>query len=795
MKTDPVIANQFAENVVFSELGAWLGDQAKQSTPHQPSDKQTTLFPKIQIGGMSSIGLSEKTIPNLSLKPLRGKGRSSLRLWIDRSADLSSSTLQRLLEKIPRSPYPLLFTCSGNSDGLSYRLIHSQKHSTQLIHTIEGLVPDLETKLESNEELRSEFDARMKGRLRYTTTQTPTPFWSLCSHQTESLRFVLHALLAIPTTAFGVTQVLFAPLPKEWERAFGALSRVEKIAASRRIETDRWTLSQEESKSWESQVPGGLFCAAPRAALFLPNGTRTAVFPTIESYLSGIYTPQRSVEHANTKTLRDRGFRAPWLKRSLQSGLAAEGGILLDSKSLASLLPLPDSELLSSKEGQFDIRPRWKPVSSKQSGPEILSECRYNTRTPIDWPKNLRTHHMIVSGVPGKGKSTFLAKLGSAIGDLEPNEGFSLIDPHDTTIDLLVQCLPEPRISDCILHDPTDKDYVLCLPLFDCSDVDQIDLATSSVTHQICSLFAKTDLGFNIVHGIKNTVRTILLSPELSLLDMRKLLEKSNAGEELREKICVTLDDEVLQDYWDQDFETLDRGTIGRIRARFEHILESRLLRPLLANKIRKLSYSEIIDNNLIFLAKTSPAKAGANLASILGTLHSTGFQSAGFSRNLDGTAPRIFTLIADEFGNYSNPRTIAHALRTLRKFNVSLVLAAQNIQALPPEVVQATSNIETHVVFQQGWDDAQHYYKAFSGQISNEELLHQPVGRGFARFGEQLAEIEAPFPEQVRGAEILNEIMADTRARYCIPRTELLEQLSDEEKVPMADLDKLDLI
>ena len=794
MKRDPVIPEQFAELAIFSELGNWLENQ-QGNLDVSAADDVSALLPGLKIGSNSAIGLNQHSIEGLRLKPLPSTSRTSIRLWFDRSEGFSHKNVSLALGQLPESSHPILFTCSGNRYGISHRISLAPSIAETVSHIFASYLPSVECQIEDRRELREQFDQRMRGRMRYGTVEAPNPFWSLCTVADTSMQSVYHAIASIPDSGFGLFQVLITAVPQEWIATFRALARIETIAATRRLETDRWALSPDSKKQWEHYEEGPLFCISPRIALFTKTSSSEPAFLSLESCFSGLYASHQRLRPLRTSDLRKSGYRSTWLKKTLTAGLCPQAGLLLTSKSLSTIIPLPDSDSLKQLDSILDIKPRWSRLPNSRSGPLLLVEKRYGKDHRIHWANALRSQHMMVSGVSGKGKSTFLSGLASAVAGLKTKEGLAVIDPHDTTIDLILQCLPDDRLEDCILHDPTDSEFIFCLPLFDCTDLEQIDLATSNVTHQICSLFSKTDLGFNIVQGIKNIVRTILMSPDLSLLDMRRLLDKSMLGSEVREQVCTQINDDILVDYWTLDFENLDRGTIGRIRGRFEHLLESRLLRPLLANKIQKTSYSDIINHNQIFLAKTSPAKAGASLASILGTLHSTGFQSAGFSRQLiSGNSP-IFTIMADEFGNYSNPRNVAHALRTLRKFNICLILASQNIQSLPSEVIQAISNIGTHVAFQQGWDDAQHYYKAFAGQISSEELLHQPVGEGFAKIGDQLAEIRTIVPESKRERHVIEEVRRMTRDKFCIPRKELLEKLSDEEKVPMEDLDTLDLI
>ena len=405
---------------------------------------------------------------------------------------------------------------------------------------------------------------------------------------------------------------------------------------------------------------------------------------------------------------------------------------------------------------------------------------------------------MMVTGASGFGKTLFVSGLCAEIANAPPderNEGLAIIDPHDKAIVEFCCRVAERRLDDVILFDATDRDYVFCLPLLDCEDPVEVDTAVSNISHQFMSLFARADMGFNIERGLRNGIRTILLCPELSLMDARHLFSQTRKGENCREEACARIKDEMLVDYWDNEFKSLDSASLGRIRGRFEFILEIKRLRPLLANKIRKISYPEIVNGQKLMMIRTNAGGGGVDVANILGTLHLTGLMTAGHARPaVEGQRP-VFTVVADEFGNYSNPRTMSHSLRTLRRSDVSIVLATQNIYALPEEVREATGNVDTHIVFQQGWDDAQHYFKTFCGMVPATAFMHKAPGEGYAKIGRSFAAISYPLSRRVREPEILEEILARTRRRYCVPMKEFQERMVEEHHVSLKDMKDLDLI
>jgi len=369
-----------------------------------------------------------------------------------------------------------------------------------------------------------------------------------------------------------------------------------------------------------------------------------------------------------------------------------------------------------------------------------------------------------------------------------------MIDPHKMAIHEFLQAVDESRIPDCILHDPSDPDFVLALPLFplfEGDDTVQLDAATANISYSLFSLFPRHELGFHNEKGIANLVRTILTVPDLSLVEARTLLDRGHKGAALREKICFQVKDPILVEYWSHEFGVIDKAIGARIKSRVDRLFESRRLLPLFANKLKRLSYSEIVSSNKIFLACTS-VQSGPDLASILGAIHLTALQTAAFSRNPVGGVPSTFTLFVDEFGNYSNPTTMGHFLRTLRKYGISQVLATQDIEALPAGIKEAIGNINTHLIFRQGWTDAQHYAKFLNNRVPVNDFTSTGIGEAFVKMGGQFAKIRTQLAAKKRGLEILEEVRRLTREQYCIPTQEVMAQLRAHRQESAVALDSL---
>ena len=84
---------------------------------------------------------------------------------------------------------------------------------------------------------------------------------------------------------------------------------------------------------------------------------------------------------------------------------------------------------------------------------------------PIFSPDSDRLRHTYMIGKTGVGKSTLFANM--ALQDILNFHGVCFIDPHGESIDWLLGRIPEGRLEDVALFDPSDAEYPVGLNLLD----------------------------------------------------------------------------------------------------------------------------------------------------------------------------------------------------------------------------------------------------------------------------------------------------------------------------------------
>ena len=795
MSHGPITPRELAEEAVRGELTQWMIHEAGRTSPGAVADRPVSLVPTLALRANPTLGTGPSNAPAPVVSLAEGN-RQWLRVWFSEKDETGRETVESVMESLKWLNGIVVVCCSGNCDGIALRVSASRPDSVAVGNLLAAAMPSSHIEAEG-----TEFEDKVKGldlqRLSFRALVPPVPYWGVFSSGGAGFTVLFTTLMGLDPSEFAVCQTVIQPVSAQWRSAMRLMARTEFLAAERTRALGPWVFSKGAANAAEEKLSGCLYAVSTRLALYAGGEDRDrSLWPSLLLPFSGLRFSGGAIDLVTEEDFFAASLSRMDLAESLITGSVFQHGAILSPSEVALVAPFPSAEDVTNQHYRLDRVPTVIADLAGEDGIFLANELVFGREQPVVWPHKLRPRHMLITGTIGRGKTSCVAGLGAQIVNAGRCEGLALIDPHNTAIAALAPCIEDGRLDDCILSDPMDDDYVLCLPLFDCPNPDQVDTAVSNITHQICALFSRSDMGFHIVRGISNTVRTLLLCDDLSLLDVRRLLDPGGRGAEQREKVCAGVDDELLIEYWSEEFPRLDAGGPARIRSRLDYLLRPRRLRPLLANRICKVSYKEIIEDGKILLARTSPAQAGAELAGILETLHLTGLQSAATTRRGEAGKRPVFTIVADEFGNYCNPRTVSHALRTLRKFDVSEILVTQNVESLPADVLNAIGNIGTHVVFQQGWQDAQHYFKTFCGAIPVHDFMTKNVGEGYVKMGRRFAAIKTDLPVGIRDAdESIAEIRRNTREKYCIPIGEFRDRMVEEHHVSLAALKGLDVI
>ncbi|MBW7955978.1 type IV secretory system conjugative DNA transfer family protein [Patescibacteria group bacterium] len=332
-----------------------------------------------------------------------------------------------------------------------------------------------------------------------------------------------------------------------------------------------------------------------------------------------------------------------------------------------------------------------------------------------------RRRHMYVIGKSGTGKSTLLANM--IINDLKHNEGLAVVDPHGDLIETVLNYIPRHRINDVIIFDPADPHAVVKMNLFEGGSLVHRELIASGIVAIFQKMYANS-WGPRLEYILRNALLT-LLTTNAKLEDVLRILTDAK----YRERVVETLDDQVLKNFWEAEFNTMQERlrteAVSPILNKVGQFVTSPLIRNVVNTNTSSFDIEEVMNQGKILLVNVSQGKLGEDNMSLLGAMIITKIQLAAMNRVYMNEADRRdFYLYIDEFQNFATTSFIK-ILSEARKYRLNLVLANQYMAQIPEEVKAAIfGNAGSMLSFILGAGDADYMQKEFGGKYSQEDLV-----------------------------------------------------------------------
>jgi hypothetical protein len=349
------------------------------------------------------------------------------------------------------------------------------------------------------------------------------------------------------------------------------------------------------------------------------------------------------------------------------------------------------------------------------------------SKQPIFLGGKDRLRHMYVLGKTGVGKSSLYANM--ALSDILSNAGVCFIDPHGESVNWILDRIPEGRLEDVILFDPSETNHPFGLNLLEADEPSEKDFLVSELIAIFYKLFdpEKTGIiGPQFEHWLRNAALTIMAGPEGgSILEIPKLFVDKRF--ELYKRKFVT--DPLVQEFWSgQMSKTSDfhrSEMLNYFSSKFGHFLGNSVMRNILGQTKSSINFHEIISKEKILLVDLSKGKLGETNAYMLGLILISKLQAAILKRAHVPEEERYpHYLYVDEFQNLTTD-TFASMLSESRKYGLAVHITNQYFAQLPRNIQTAiVGNVGTMLCFQIGSEDAETLEKEFA-PFTKEDLTN----------------------------------------------------------------------
>ncbi len=479
-------------------------------------------------------------------------------------------------------------------------------------------------------------------------------------------------------------------------------------------------------------------------------------------------------QHNKLIPLSNEGYDYDFHKYNLHHRLSNRLGFVLNSKELNTFLHYPNKTVVSKKL-QWQVG-KTKRIHQKDNQGILIGVNTHNQEDiPVQLSYETRLSHTHVIGATGVGKSTLLANM--MLADIENGMGCAMFDPHGDIIDDILERIPENRINDVVLIDPSDADFPIGFNLLEAhTDAEKIVLSSDLV-----SAFKRhaTAWGDNMTAVLQNAVNTMLESTQGgTLIELKRFLLE----EPYRVQYLKTVNDPSLHYYWNNEYPLVRKG-IAPLLTRIDTFLRPKLVRYMLAQN-KGVDVANCLNTNKIVLLKLSQGLIGEQNSYLLGSLFLAKFNQSALARQSKGKDSRKpFMLYLDEFQNFITP-SIERILSGARKYGLGITIAHQELAQIEDAKLlnSVLSNPKTRICFRLGDSDAKRLESGFS-YFEQDDLQSLGIGQAIMRVGSSSDDFNiSTFPLSIAetNAEVNRDsIVAHTRKSYSKSKAELDELLA----------------
>ncbi|RJQ34425.1 type IV secretory system conjugative DNA transfer family protein [Candidatus Parcubacteria bacterium] len=394
-----------------------------------------------------------------------------------------------------------------------------------------------------------------------------------------------------------------------------------------------------------------------------------------------------------------------------------------------------------------------------------IGESSHHGRTKkIGFAAEDRLRHLYMIGKTGVGKSTVFQNM--TLQDIQNGNGICFIDPHGESIDWLLEHMPQERLQDVVLFDPSDAAYPFGLNLLEGKTEFEKDFLVNECIQIFYKLFdpKKTGvIGPQFEHWLRNAALTVMAGEDGgSLVEIPRLF----VDKEFEKKKRAQLTDPLVIDFWTKQMANTSNfhksEMLNYFMSKFGPFINNAMMRNIIGQRVSSFEFDQLMNSRSIVLVNLSKGKIGEINAHMLGLILISRLQVAVLRRaNTDSTFRTPFYLYVDEFQNFTTD-TFASLLSESRKYGLGVHLTNQYLSQLPENVRDSVlGNIGTLISFAVGAEDAEMLAKEFAPNITSLDLM------GLERFNFYIKlMIDGHTSQAFSGRGISPELMGNTRIK-----------------------------
>ena len=407
----------------------------------------------------------------------------------------------------------------------------------------------------------------------------------------------------------------------------------------------------------------------------------------------------------------------------------AQQSLVFNTEELASVFHLPTSSVDVPRIQWVKTHEAPPPQNLPENG-VIIGESNFRgDKKLIRMTDDDRRRHLYVIGQTGTGKSFLM--LNTIVQDMQNGKGLCVIDPHGELVNKVLERVPQSRIDDVIVFDPSDIRQPLGINMleYNFDRPEEKTFIVNEIQSIFNRLFSSETMGPMFEQYMRNA---LLLLMEDAKNEPATLMEVSRifTDEQFRKRKLARITNPSVIDFWEKEAAktTGEQGLANMtpyITSKFGNFVSNDYMRPIIGQPVSAFNFRKVMDEGKILLVNLSKGKIGDINSGLLGMIVTGRLLLAALARvDMEESERKDFYLYIDEFQNYTTD-SIAVILSEARKYRLNLTLAHQFIDQLTDEIRTAVfGNVGSLVAFRVGVPDTEFLVKQFAPEFNEKDLI-----------------------------------------------------------------------
>ncbi len=410
-----------------------------------------------------------------------------------------------------------------------------------------------------------------------------------------------------------------------------------------------------------------------------------------------------------------------------------------------------------------------------------------------------RKRHVYMIGQTGTGKTTLLTSM--VLDDIRSGKGVCFIDPHGDAYTALRAAIPENRIDDVVIIDPTDTDYPVGLNLLEYRTPEQRHFIVQEFVGIIRRLMddeygaaGREMTGPIFFQHMRMNMLLAMSNPANpgTLMEFYNIYQSKNYWKRwiplaIEDPMLLSWTRDVLPntDYLRRDNDNTSMGSY--LGSKFDSFLFDPRLRYIFGQKRSTIDFGELMNSGKILLVNLAKGRLSEENARFLGMIILAKFMGAALERvTMPERLRKDFYLYVDEFQSMATQNFIT-MLSEARKFGLCLVLANQFVSQIRDERITRAifGNVGSKVCFRLGQDDAKTMESEFLPTFNQYDLSNLPNWNAYMSTLVHNQKVPPFSIETVQPADTsdpirLQKIIVKSRMKYAKKRADVEKEIAE---------------